>query len=223
MTMTQGEIAREQIDSAIKSNRIVLFMKGTRQAPRCGFSAHVCSILSDLGVGFQTVDVLSDPLLREEIKAYSNWPTIPQLYVDGEFIGGCDIVTELHQTGELGKKLGATAVQRPAPSITITDAAATAFANASAECSEKLRLEIGPNYEYDLLFDAPRVGDIEVTDKGVTLRMSRATAQRAEGLKIDFFEGTDGSGFKLENPNERAAADHLPSGLLTRDTGTSTT
>ncbi len=101
--MTQGEITREQIDSAIKSNRIVLFMKGTRQAPRCGFSARVCSVLSDLGVGFQTVDVLSDPVLREAIKDYSNWPTIPQLYVDGEFVGGCDIVSELYQTGELGK------------------------------------------------------------------------------------------------------------------------
>ena len=202
--MTEAEIIRGQIAGAIKSNRVVLFMKGTPQAPRCGFSAQVCSILVDLDVGFQTLDVLSDPVLREEIKVYSNWPTIPQLYIDGQFVGGCDIVTELYQTGELGRMLGATAVERPNPTITITNAAAEAFASAPAEGSERLRLEIGLNYEYDLLFDAPKVGDMEVTDNGVTLRLSLATAKKANGLVIDFVDGPAGAGFKLESPHEPA-------------------
>lgn len=90
------------------------------------------------------------------------------------------------------------------PSITITDAAAKAFANARAEGSEKLRLEIGPNYEYDLLFDAPQVGDVVVTNNGATLRMSQSTAQKADGLRIDYLESANGSGFKLESPHQRS-------------------
>ena len=202
--MTEVEQVRENITSAIKSNRVVLFMKGTRQAPRCGFSAQVCSILDDLGVGFQTLDVLSNPVLRDEIKAYSNWPTVPQLYVEGQFVGGCDIITELHQTGELARMLGAAKVERRAPKIKVTDAAAAAFANANAEGSEQLRLEIGPNFEYDLLFDAPKIGDLEATSNGVTLRMSPATAKKADGLVIDFIEGPAGAGFKIESPDEPA-------------------
>ena len=207
--MTQSEIVRQQITNEIKSNRVVLFMKGDRQAPRCGFSAQVCSMLGELGVGFQTLDVLSDPQLREEIKAFSNWPTIPQLYVDGQFVGGCDIVSELYKTGELGRMLGAPEVEAPNPTIRITDAAAKAFAGAQAEGSEQLRLEIGPNFEYDLLFDAPQSNDIEVTSNGVTLRMSIATARKADGLVIDFVEGPSGAGFKIESPNEPAKVKEL--------------
>ena len=221
--MTEAELVRENITSTIKSNRVVLFMKGTRQAPRCGFSAQVCSILGDLGVGFQTLDVLSDPVLREEIKAYSNWPTIPQLYVDGQFVGGCDIVNELYQTGELGRMLGAAAAERPNPKVTVTAAAANAFAGAQAEGSDQLRLEIGPNYEYDLLFDAPKAGDIEVNDNGVTLRMNLATAKKADGLVIDFVEGPTGAGFKLESPNEPAKVKPISAKelqqLLAKDAG----
>ena|SRR6266545_7777772 len=95
------EQLRQRIQSTIDSNRIVLFMKGTKTFPQCGFSQAVVKILSDLRVPFETVNVLTDPTLREGIKQYSNWPTIPQLYVDGKFIGGCDIVREMHQRGEL--------------------------------------------------------------------------------------------------------------------------
>ncbi len=207
--MTQSEIARQQITNEIQSNRVVLFMKGDRQAPRCGFSAQVVSMLGDLGVGFQTLDVLSDPALREEIKAYSNWPTIPQLYVDGQFVGGCDIVSELYKNGELGRMLGAPKVELPSPTIRITDAAAQAFGGAQAEGPERLRLEIGPNFEYDLLFDTPHSNDIEATDNGVTLRMTIATARKADGIVIDFVEGPSGGGFKIESPNEPAKVKEL--------------
>jgi monothiol glutaredoxin len=89
------------IDNEVKSNDVVLFMKGTPQAPMCGFSAQVIQILDYLGVPYKGLNVLESDDLRNGIKAYSNWPTIPQLYVKGEFIGGCDIVREMFQAGEL--------------------------------------------------------------------------------------------------------------------------
>jgi len=91
----------ERIRAAIASDRIVIFMKGTRNFPMCGFSAATVQVFEQLGVPFTTVDVLADPELREAIKQFSNWPTIPQVYVDGKFVGGCDIVRELYESGEL--------------------------------------------------------------------------------------------------------------------------
>jgi len=91
----------DRIAEDVASSDVVLFMKGTPVFPQCGFSAAVVQILSTLGVKFKAFDVLKDPELRDGIKAFSNWPTIPQLYVKGEFVGGCDIVREMHDTGEL--------------------------------------------------------------------------------------------------------------------------
>ncbi|MGH7090468.1 MAG: Grx4 family monothiol glutaredoxin [Stellaceae bacterium] len=93
--------AEERIRQVITDNPVVLYMKGTPVFPQCGFSAAVVQILSHLGVKFKGVDVLSDPEIRDGIKEFSSWPTIPQLYVRGEFVGGCDIVREMFQTGEL--------------------------------------------------------------------------------------------------------------------------
>src|SRR5215217_5017058 len=97
--------AFERIESDVKSNPVVLFMKGTPVFPQCGFSARVVQILSHLGVPFKGVNVLEDMEVREGIKAYTNWPTIPQLYVNGEFVGGCDIILEMFQAGELQEML----------------------------------------------------------------------------------------------------------------------
>jgi monothiol glutaredoxin len=91
----------DRIQSDITNNRVMLFMKGNAMFPQCGFSARVVQILSHLGVPFHTANVLEDPALRDGIKTFSQWPTIPQLYVDGEFVGGCDIITEMFQSGEL--------------------------------------------------------------------------------------------------------------------------
>ena len=91
----------ERIEGEIKASDVVLFMKGTPVFPQCGFSARVVQILSHVGVPFKGVDVLADGEIREGIKAFSNWPTIPQLYVKGEFVGGCDIIMEMFQAGEL--------------------------------------------------------------------------------------------------------------------------
>ena len=95
----------QQIKSEIDASPVTLFMKGTPVFPQCGFSARVVQILSHMGVPFHGVNVLADPDVREGIKAYSNWPTIPQLYVKGEFVGGCDIITEMFQSGELATLL----------------------------------------------------------------------------------------------------------------------
>ena len=95
----------DRIRQEIKDNQVVLFMKGTPAFPMCGFSAAVVQILNLLGVDYATHDVLTDPEVRQGIKEFSSWPTIPQLYVKGEFVGGCDIVREMHQTGELAELL----------------------------------------------------------------------------------------------------------------------
>ena len=91
----------DRIQQEVNDNDIVLFMKGSPVFPQCGFSAAVVQVLSELNVKFKGVDVLEDPSLRQGIKEFSNWPTIPQLYVKGEFVGGCDIIREMHDTGEL--------------------------------------------------------------------------------------------------------------------------
>jgi monothiol glutaredoxin len=91
----------ERIHAAITGDKIVVFMKGNRNFPQCGFSAATIEVLEELGVPYSTIDVLSDQEVREAIKTYSNWPTIPQVYINGKFIGGCDIVRELHASGEL--------------------------------------------------------------------------------------------------------------------------
>ena len=101
----------EKIQSEIDANDVVLFMKGNPVFPQCGFSAAVVQALSQLGVPFKGIDVLEDDALREDIKAFSNWPTIPQLYVKGEFVGGCDIVREMFESGELGEMFTAKGIE----------------------------------------------------------------------------------------------------------------
>jgi monothiol glutaredoxin len=103
-----------EIQKAVDSSEVMLFMKGTPLFPQCGFSARVVQILKHAGVPFASVNVLEDPEIRDGIKEFSNWPTIPQLYVKGEFVGGCDIVTEMYQTGELNALLAEKGVTQNA-------------------------------------------------------------------------------------------------------------
>ena len=93
----------ERIQKDINDNDIVVFMKGTAMFPQCGFSAAVVQVMAELGVQFKDINVLVDPAIRQGIKDFSNWPTIPQLYVKGEFVGGCDIIREMYENGELGE------------------------------------------------------------------------------------------------------------------------
>jgi monothiol glutaredoxin len=103
--MDLDDTTRNRIQSLIDSDRVVLFMKGNRSFPQCGFSATVVRILDSLLPSYTTVDVLEDPEIRQGVKEFTRWPTIPQLYVDGEFVGGCDIVREMYSSGELEEKL----------------------------------------------------------------------------------------------------------------------
>ncbi|MDA0340445.1 MAG: Grx4 family monothiol glutaredoxin [Proteobacteria bacterium] len=99
------DATRERIQTEVNGSDVFLFMKGTPVFPQCGFSAAVVQVLTHLGIKFSTLNVLEDPAVRDGIKAFSDWPTIPQLYVKGEFVGGCDIIREMYETGELGDLL----------------------------------------------------------------------------------------------------------------------
>ena len=99
------DVTRQKIDSLVKDNKVVLFMKGTKNFPQCGFSGTVAQILATHKASYKDVNVLADPSIREGIKEYAQWPTIPQLYIDKEFVGGADIMREMYQSGELQKML----------------------------------------------------------------------------------------------------------------------
>ena len=105
MSTTNEEI-RKFLEQAIAENEVMLFMKGTPDQPMCGFSARTVAILQSVGRPFAAVNILPDPRIRQELSGVSNWPTIPQLFIDGEFVGGCDIVTEMYESGELHQALG---------------------------------------------------------------------------------------------------------------------
>jgi monothiol glutaredoxin len=202
--MTIPDPLRRQIDELVRSSDVVLFMKGNRRFPQCGFSSQVVQILDKLGTNYRDVNVLTDPALRDGIKAYSEWPTIPQLYVKGEFVGGCDIIKEMNQNGELRQLLGVTAPPslgpvKP-PTIRLTDGAAAAI-RAAAEPGDVLRFEIGPCFRYDLSFGPRQAGDVEVESNGVAIVMDAQTAAIADDTSISFVDG-EGGGFKIVNPNQ---------------------
>jgi monothiol glutaredoxin len=200
--MALSEPVRKQITELLASERVVLFMKGSRQMPQCGFSAQVVQILDEHLSSYETVDVLRSPELREGIKEFSQWPTIPQLFVAGQLIGGCDIVREMKASGELGKLLGAEVVAPKVPSITVSPAAVQAFQAALSDArGDVLRFQINAGFQNEL-FLAPRAaGDVEVHSNGLSLSLDAASARRADGVSIDFVDGPNG-GFKIENPNE---------------------
>jgi monothiol glutaredoxin len=108
MIVTDEQI-REEILTAIQRNRVMLFMKGSPDFPRCGFSARTVQCLDATGADYAAMDILPDPRIREQLSGHSGWPTIPQLFIDGELVGGCDIVTELYQSGELQKMVAPAA------------------------------------------------------------------------------------------------------------------
>ena len=194
--------ARERIQDTVQNNPVVLFMKGVRGAPQCGFSAQVVQILDGLLPNYVTVDVLSDPAIRQGIKEFSNWPTIPQLYVRGEFVGGCDIVKELFASGELEQKLGVEAKPIEAPAVTVTAAAAENLRGALESAEEFVRLEISPRFDHGLSVTARHPGDFEIETAGLTLLVDRASSARANGVVIDAVQTPDGPAFKITNPNE---------------------
>jgi monothiol glutaredoxin len=196
------DTVKTQLEDLIKKHKVVLFMKGNKHFPQCGFSAQVVQILKEVGTSFETVNVLSDPGIREGIKEYSSWPTIPQLYVAGEFVGGCDIVKEMYASGELHKTLGVELAPVAAPKISLDAGAAKAIQAADEGNGDVLRVEIGPQFQYDLYFGPKAAGDLEVVTNGITICLDRATAKKADGMQISWVETADGGAFRIDNPNE---------------------
>lgn len=193
---------KQEIADLLQNNRVVLFMKGSKNFPQCGFSATVVGILKDAGVReFRDINILQRHDLREGMKEYASWPTFPQLYVNGEFVGGCDIVKELHASGEIFELFGTKAPEIKQPSITITPAAQRAIGAVSEGEGGGLRIEISPQYEYALSIDEEKPGDYKLALEGISVLLDRQSAARADGLKIDFSDVGEG-GFRIENPNE---------------------
>lgn len=200
---------RQQIDELIRNHKVVLFMKGTRSFPQCGFSARAIEIFKRCGVTVKDVNVLADPAVRQGIKDYSNWPTIPQAYIDGQFVGGSDILLEMYENGELQKLLGLEAPAAgpvPAPRVTVTPAAVAAFQAAAGEAgpNEVLRFDVSPTFQVDLFFGPTAKDDFVVESGGLRLHVAKGCAARADGVTIDFVDGPAGAGFRVDNPNEPA-------------------
>ncbi len=200
--MASEDPVQQEIDELVKNNPVVLFMKGTPQMPQCGFSATVIGILEDVIDDYHTVDVLSRPEIRDGIKEYTQWPTVPQLYVKGEFVGGCDIITEMAGTGELYETLGVQLPEVSEPSVKITDAARDVFADAPCPDEQGIRLTINKHFQYQLGVGPINANDFRVGDNGITLTIDRMSAGRADGLAIDFESDGAQSGFRINNPNE---------------------
>lgn len=201
--MQLDDATRERIDSLIESNEILLFMKGDRGAPQCGFSATLVQILDNLVPDYRTCDVLADPAIREGIKVHSSWPTIPQLYVKGEFIGGCDIVQDLFASGELQEKLGVEWGEIATPDISISQEAAEGMKQAKAQqpgAGHELRLSIDARLQATVSLAPRGPSDIEVETQGVVLLLDPLTARRADGARIDVVDTPRGRGFQVHIP-----------------------
>ena len=197
--MSLPPAVQERIESLVRADRVVLFMKGNRQRPQCGFSAQVVQILDSLVPDYSTVDVLADPEIRDGIKQFSSWPTIPQLYVGGEFIGGCDIVKELFASGEIYGALGIDAPSEKAPEIHVSDTAAAELAKLAADAKGRdLHLCVDAKNEPGLFFGPTEAGEIRVVSNGITLVLDRLSAMRADGARIDAQVGANGPAFRVD-------------------------
>ncbi|HXW53626.1 MAG TPA: Grx4 family monothiol glutaredoxin [Myxococcota bacterium] len=194
---------KEYIDSLVTKHPVVLFMKGTKERPQCGFSKQVAEVLNNLVHDYLAVDVLANAELREGIKIYSDWPTIPQLYVKGEFLGGCDIALDLYRKNELQERLGLSRAW-DVPLVKIADAALSALKDAQKDCAEgeHIRLTISANFAHGLTFDSKNDGDLVIQHEDVEILIDPYSAVRAPGLFIDYVQENLDAGFAFTNPNE---------------------
>lgn len=218
---------RQRIDTLLASSRIVLFMKGEPRAPQCGFSAKAVAALNALDTPYVHVDVLADGAIREGIKAYGDWPTIPQLYIDGELVGGSDIIEQMSNSGELHGALGLPAPDRTPPAITVTPAALEMLRKAIEDAGGGVvvRIDIDPAFRTRLQLAQDDANAITVTvDDGVRVQFGIGDARRAEGITVDFADDLRGRGLVVENPNApkpiaelspKEANERLAAGTLT--------
>lgn len=206
--MTLDASLKQKLDQLVQSDDVVLFMKGSRSFPQCGFSASVVNILNTLIPKYTTVNILADADVRGGMKEYSDWPTFPQLFVRGEFVGGADIVRQMHESGELEKKLGGLIAAPKTPALTVSARAAAELSAALKEAGggdDVIHLTITPSWEHQLDMGPKEASHVTVESGGLTLQLDRASAARAEGVSIDFIEAADGAGFKIDNPNRPAS------------------
>src|ERR1043165_8795441 len=170
--MTLDPQIRTKIDQMVASDSVVLFMKGTRSFPQCGFSASVVNILNTLIPKYTTVNVLSDVDVRNGMKEYSEWPTFPQLFVKGEFVGGADIVRSMFESGDLEKKLGDLVKPAAVPNVTVTPRAAKAAGGALKEGSpgDVIHLTITGSWEHQLDIGGKEATHVTVQTEGVTVQ-----------------------------------------------------
>jgi monothiol glutaredoxin len=201
--MTLTPELRTRIEDLLQANRVVLFMKGSPAQPRCGFSAKAAGILDGLLPDYGHVDVLADPEIREGIKLFGQWPTIPQLYVDGELLGGSDIIEQMLNSGELHAALGVAAPDRTPPAIEVTPAAAAAIARAmdNAEPGAVLHLSVDPRFNAQFQLRPATGHEIVVEAGGLRLHLDLASVPRARGMRIDWIEDARGAGLSIHNPN----------------------
>src|SRR5215468_2044650 len=171
---------RTKIENLVSSDPVVLFMKGTRSFPQCGFSAPVVNILNTLIPKYATVNVLTDPDVRGGMKEYSDWPTFPQLFIRGEFVGGADIVRQMYETGDLEKKLGDLVAPAKVPSITVTPRAAAELAAALKDASpgDVIHITITPSWEHQLDLGPREASHVSVEAGGIELQLDRGSASK---------------------------------------------
>ncbi|MEO5566638.1 MAG: Grx4 family monothiol glutaredoxin [Luteimonas sp.] len=202
--MSLDPAVRARIDTLLASNKVVLFMKGEPRAPQCGFSAKAVGALAAIGLDdYAHVDVLSDPEIRDGIKAYGDWPTIPQLYVGGELVGGSDIIEQMASSGELQTAIGLPPPDRTPPSVTIAPAAADMLRQALADAGDgyALKVSIDPRFNAQLQAEPFAANAIATEVAGMRLQFDLASARRAEGMSIDWADDIRGRGLVIENPN----------------------
>jgi len=202
---------QQTIESLVNNNTCVLFMKGNPKHPQCGFSSNTVNILQDLlDKDFATCNVLEDQNVREGIKEYGNWPTIPQLYIKGELVGGNDIVTEMYNTGELQTMLGLSQPKREAAKITISDKAKENITNGIDNIgSSVLMLSIDGQFNTRFSIEEPKGYEIVSEIDDIKIYMDIGTAKRANGIEIDWVEDLQGAGLVIKNPNEPKAVNQI--------------
>ncbi|MCC8364240.1 Grx4 family monothiol glutaredoxin [Lysobacter sp. A6] len=201
--MSLDPALRSRIDTLLSDNRIVLFMKGQPQSPQCGFSAKAVGALNSLGIDYKHVDVLSDPEIREAIKLYGDWPTIPQLYIGGELVGGSDIIEQMANSGELHSALGLPQPDRTPPRIRIGASAIEMLRNAITDAGGDVvvRMDIDAQYRTRLHLAQPDPNAVTAEVDGIRVQFDLAGARRAEGLNIDWADDERGRGLIIDNPN----------------------
>jgi monothiol glutaredoxin len=199
--MSLNDAVKSKIENYLQGNRVVLFMKGNPQQPMCGFSAKTVAALDSVIPDYASVNVLDDPEIREGIKVYGDWPTIPQLYIDGELVGGCDIVLNMLNSGELHQCLGLEAPDRTPPEITVTDKAAAKIAEAlQGHEGVALHFQIDANWDSQFNLALPEGNEIAAKSNGIDILMDLATAQRARGATIDWVTTMQGEGLAIDLP-----------------------